>query len=111
MIRTFPFIGKKFGPFDLAILENGQYNRNWRYIHQLPEDVLKSFKDVNAKRLFPVHSSKFALANHPWDEPLATIAKNSKEAGISLITPMIGETVYLKDTAQKFSPWWENVNP
>lgn len=106
----FSEIGKKFGPFDLAVLENGQYNKNWRYIHQLPEDVLKSFIDLNAQRLFPVHCSKFTLANHPWDEPLATITKNSKEAGISIITPMIGETVYLKDTTQKFSPWWENVN-
>jgi L-ascorbate metabolism protein UlaG (beta-lactamase superfamily) len=102
--------GKKFGPFDLAILENGQYNKNWRYIHQLPEDVLKSFKDLNAKRLFPVHSSKFALAIHPWDEPLATLAKNSKKAGIQLITPIIGEVVYLKDNNQEFSHWWENVN-
>jgi L-ascorbate metabolism protein UlaG (beta-lactamase superfamily) len=106
----FSEIGRKFGPFDLAILENGQYNKNWRYIHQLPEDVLKSFKDLNAKRLFPVHSSKFALAIHPWDEPLVMLAKNSKEAGIQLITPMIGELVYLKDNNQKFFPWWEKVN-
>ena len=78
--KHFSEIGKTFGPFDLAILENGQYNKNWRYIHQLPEDVLKSFNDLNAKRLLPVHSSKFALANHPWDEPLTTISKNCKES-------------------------------
>jgi L-ascorbate metabolism protein UlaG (beta-lactamase superfamily) len=102
--------GKKFGPFDLAVLENGQYNKNWRYIHQLPEDVIKSFRDLNAERLFPVHSSKFALAIHPWDEPLSTVSKNCREAGIRLITPMIGEVVFLKDKDQKLSQWWENVN-
>ncbi len=105
----FSEIGMKFGPFDLAVLENGQYNKNWRYIHQLPEDVLKTFRDLNAKRLFPVHSSKFALAIHPWDEPLSTISGNCKEAGIPLVTPLIGEVVYLKDKDQKFSLWWENV--
>jgi L-ascorbate metabolism protein UlaG (beta-lactamase superfamily) len=103
-------IGEAHGPFDLAILENGQYNKNWKYIHQLPEDVLKSFKDLNARRLFPVHSSKFALANHPWDEPLAKVAKNCEKSGVSLITPMIGEAVNLKDPFQKFSRWWENVD-
>jgi L-ascorbate metabolism protein UlaG (beta-lactamase superfamily) len=108
--KHFSEIGKKFGPFDLAILENGQYNKNWRYIHHLPEDVLKSFRDINARRLFPVHSSKFALAMHPWDEPLAAIAKNCEESGVALITPMIGEVVYLKDPDQKFSRWWEAVD-
>ena len=108
--KHFSEIGKRFGPFDLAILENGQYNKNWRYIHQLPEDVMKTFKDLNARRLLPVHSSKFALAIHPWDEPLITISKNSEMHGVSLITPMIGEAVYLKDNNQKFSRWWENVD-
>jgi L-ascorbate metabolism protein UlaG (beta-lactamase superfamily) len=108
--KHFSEIGKTFGPFDLAILENGQYNKNWKYIHQLPEDVLKSFRDLNAGRLLPVHSSRFALANHPWDEPLATITKNCKESGIPLITPMIGEAVHLKDNHQKFFAWWENVD-
>lgn len=108
--KHFSEIGTTFGPFDLAVLENGQYNKNWRYIHQLPEDILKSLKDLNANRLFPVHSSKFALANHPWDEPLITVTKNCQDSGIPLITPMIGEVVYLKEIDQKFSRWWENVD-
>src|SRR5690606_5877346 len=33
-------IGDKHGPIDLAILDNGQYDKAWRYIHNLPEDVL-----------------------------------------------------------------------
>jgi L-ascorbate metabolism protein UlaG (beta-lactamase superfamily) len=35
----FAEIGKAFGPFDLAILECGQYNRNWKYIHMMPEEL------------------------------------------------------------------------
>ena len=105
----FAEIGKKFGPFDLAILENGQYNKNWRYIHLLPDDLKKAFKDLNARRLFTIHSSKFALANHAWDEPLIKITESSKELNIPLLTPMIGEQVNLKDDAQKFSEWWKGV--
>jgi L-ascorbate metabolism protein UlaG (beta-lactamase superfamily) len=105
----FAEIGKTFGPFDLVILENGQYNKNWKYIHLLPEEVVKAYHDLNAKRLFTVHSSKFALANHPWDEPLEKISASSKELNIALITPMIGEPVNLQDTTQKFTEWWKGI--
>jgi len=108
--KHFAEIGRTFGPFDLAILENGQYDNNWKYIHLLPGDLLKAFSDLNAKRLFTVHSSKFALGNHPWDEPLIKITLRSKEFNIPLITPMIGEKVNLKDSAQKFTEWWEGIN-
>lgn len=106
----FKQIGKKYGPFDLAILENGQYNKNWKYIHMMPEQVLKAAKDLQAKRLFPVHSSKFALANHSWDEPLKRITALNEYSKIPLITPLIGEKVKLKDTSQIFEKWWETLN-
>ncbi len=105
----FAEIGKKFGPIDIAILENGQYNMNWRYIHLLPDDLLKAFHDLNAKRLFTVHSSRFALSNHAWDEPLTKVAARCKELNIPLITPMIGEEVNLKDSTQTFTEWWTGI--
>ncbi len=108
--KHFAEIGKKLGPFDLAILENGQYNKSWKYIHMMPEEVLQVAKELNAQLLFPVHSSKFSLASHDWDEPLSTITLLNKTANISLITPMIGEQVNLKDSTQQFSDWWKNVN-
>lgn len=107
--KHFAEIGKKFGPIDLAILENGQYDKNWKYIHLLPDDLIKAFRDLNAKRLFAVHSSKFALANHPWDEPLKKITAFSKKLNFSLITPMIGEQVNLKDSTQRFTEWWKGI--
>lgn len=106
----FSEIGKKYGPFDMAILENGQYNKNWKYIHMMPEQVLQAAKDLKTKRLFPVHSSKFALANHSWDEPLKRITELNRIAEIPLLTPLIGEKVNLKDTSQLFEKWWEKVN-
>lgn len=102
----FAEIGDKFGGFDLAILENGQYNTSWKYIHMMPNEVLQAARDLKAKRLFPVHSSKFALANHSWDKPLKSISEFNKTIKQPLITPIIGEMVYLKDTSQIFEQWW-----
>jgi L-ascorbate metabolism protein UlaG (beta-lactamase superfamily) len=45
----FEKIGKTFGPFDLAILENGQYDKNWKYIHMMPEEVVQAAEDLKAK--------------------------------------------------------------
>lgn len=105
----FATAGEKFGPFDLVILENGQYNKYWKYIHMMPEEVLQAAIDLKAKRLLTVHHAKFALANHSWDEPLTTITALNINNQIPLITPMIGEKVNLKDTAQLFTEWWKKI--
>jgi L-ascorbate metabolism protein UlaG (beta-lactamase superfamily) len=104
----FAAIGKKFRGFDWAILENGQYNEAWRYIHTLPAEVLQAAKDLRAKRILPVHSSKFDLGGHPWDEPLRKLTDLNKEHALSLSTPRIGELVYLDDSTQAFGKWWES---
>jgi L-ascorbate metabolism protein UlaG (beta-lactamase superfamily) len=105
----FAELGKKFGEFDLVILDNGQYNLAWQAIHMLPEEVLMATKELNAKCLFPVHSGKFKLANHPWDEPLIKITELNNGA-IPLVTPVIGEVVDLNNTNQQFKQWWKGVN-
>ncbi|WP_134091539.1 MBL fold metallo-hydrolase [Olivibacter sp. XZL3] len=106
----FAAIGEQFGPIDLAILDNGQYNKAWQAIHMLPEEVIKAAEALRAKQLFPVHSSKFALSLHPWDEPLKRISALAKAAKLPLLTPKIGEVVYLGDRLQSFQEWWNGVN-
>ena len=106
----FAEIGKQFGQIDLAILENGQYNVAWKAIHMLPEQVLQAAEDLKAKRLFPVHSSKFTLAMHSWDEPLIKVTELAKIQHLPLVTPVIGEMVDLNDTTQVFPEWWKGVN-
>jgi L-ascorbate metabolism protein UlaG (beta-lactamase superfamily) len=105
----FADIGKKYGPIDLVILDNGQYNAAWPYIHMHPDEVLKAAMDLKASRLFPVHSSKFVMANHPWDEPLRNITELNKEYNIPLVTPIIGEPVNLDDVNQPFTEWWTGI--
>ena len=102
----FAEIGNKHGGFDLAILENGQYDKQWRYIHLLPDEILKAAEELHADKLLPVHSSKFSLGNHDWDEPLRLLTKNAEGKNIKIITPMIGEMVEIDNNSQHFSKWW-----
>lgn len=103
----FKDIGDKYGPFDLAILENGQYNESWKYIHMLPGEQFQAANDLKANTIFPVHSGKFTLANHDWDEPLTKITELAKAKNTRIITPKIGEKAKLNDSAQVFEHWWK----
>ena len=102
-------IAKKFGPVDLAIMETGQYDKAWQSVHNLPEEVVQATLDLKAKRLLPVHHSKFTLAKHAWDEPLVKITELSQSQPYLLVTPMIGETVNLNDGNQVFGQWWKGI--
>ncbi|WP_439484264.1 MBL fold metallo-hydrolase [Cyclobacterium plantarum] len=106
----FKELGKKFSGFDLAILDNGQYNEGWKELHMFSHEVLQAGNDLNAKRIMPVHSGKFTLANHPWDEPLETIvALNEENFHCPIVTPRIGEVVMLNDSTQTLSRWWRGM--
>jgi L-ascorbate metabolism protein UlaG (beta-lactamase superfamily) len=104
----FAEIGKRFGPFDLAILEDGQYNKNWKYIHMMPEETVQAAIDLGAKKLLPVHWAKFSLSLHAWNEPIIRIKKEADLKKVYLLHPMIGEYVDL-DTNQVFTSWWEGI--
>lgn len=104
----FKEIGEKFGPFDWAILENGQYNEKWRYIHTLPEEFIKVAEDLNVKNVLPVHSGKFSLAQHAWNEPLTKVFENSRGKNFKISTPIIGSKLSLDDDSQTFTEWWKS---
>jgi L-ascorbate metabolism protein UlaG (beta-lactamase superfamily) len=95
--------------FDLAIMENGQYDKNWPYIHMMPEEVALATEELNAKSLLPGHAGKFSIANHSWDDPFIRINDASKNKNYRLLTPLIGEPVELENQRQVFSRWWEKI--
>lgn len=103
----FKEIGEKYGPFDLVILENGQYNKYWRHIHMMPEETVQAAIDLGAKKLFPVHWSKFALALHEWDDPIKRVVNEAEKKGMPLMHPTIGAVTRLDDTTQHVR-WWES---
>ena len=89
----FKTIGEQFGPFDLAILECGQYNKNWPYIHSTPEEVVQEASDLRAAQFLPVHHSKFKLAQHPWYEPVERLKEIT--GGERMVEGVIGEKIKL----------------
>ncbi len=102
----FKEIGAQYGPFELVILECGQYNDNWRYIHMMPEQTVQAALDLRAKLLLPVHWGKFTLALHPWYEPIERVMSRAQELNLPLVTPRIGEPLLIT-VAPQTSPWWQ----
>lgn len=101
-------IGQEHGPFDLALLECGQYNNAWRFIHMMPEQTVQAAIDLKAKTLMPVHWGKFALALHAWDEPIERVTKEAYRLNVPIIHPMIGQEVNLNETGAT-TQWWKEI--
>lgn len=104
--QHFAAIKKSFGQIDLAILENGQYNADWRYIHMMPEDLLQTIADLAPKHVMTVHNSKYALGKHAWYEPLENIYTAAQQHSIPLVMPQIGETLFLHAMPKAPKRWW-----
>ncbi|MBI1342832.1 MAG: MBL fold metallo-hydrolase [Terrimonas sp.] len=104
----FKKIGEDHGPFDLVLLETGQYHEDWPFIHMIPEEAVQAAIDLQAKLLMPVHWGKFALAFHDWDEPVKRVISAGASAGMKIGTPRIGEPLVLGDHIPD-RHWWEAI--
>ncbi len=101
----FKMIGEKFGNFDCAFMENGQYNMAWHLIHCLPNETAQAAEDVRAKKIVPIHAGKFALARHAWNDPYKDLMAASVGKNYRLLTPRIGELIDFS-SEQNFSDWF-----
>ncbi len=101
----FKDIGDKYGPFEVAFLESGQYNQQWREVHMFPEDAALAYKDLKAKKLFPIHWGMFVLSKHPWNDPAKQLHIFSQTNQIDLIVPKLGQLVNFGDEFQ-LDEWW-----
>jgi L-ascorbate metabolism protein UlaG (beta-lactamase superfamily) len=103
----FKEIGEKYGPFDIALLECGQYNEMWPDIHMTPEETVRAGIDVNAKKIMPIHWASFQLALHSWTDPVERIQIEAKRLNVKSITPKIGENIIIRDTISNYNNWWK----
>jgi L-ascorbate metabolism protein UlaG (beta-lactamase superfamily) len=104
--KHFVEIGKTHGPFDLAILECGQYGKYWPSIHMFPEQTAKAAQELGAKTLMPVHWGKFVLSVHAWNEPVKRVMGAGQKIGQKIITPKIGENC-LFESEGILDTWWD----
>ncbi|WP_298475331.1 MBL fold metallo-hydrolase [uncultured Maribacter sp.] len=103
----FKEIGEKYGPFNLGLLECGQYNELWSEIHMMPEETAQAGIDIKAEKIMPIHWGAFKLAMHPWTDPVERILSKTHELKINTIVPKIGESIFL-DKNPNNSLWWKN---
>lgn len=104
-------IAKRYGGFDIALMEDGQYNVRWDEIHMLPEQSVQAALDINAKHVLPVHWGKFDLSIHPWKEPIQRFLKEANKHNLVTLTPKIGQIFNLQDppTPKTQNNWWETI--
>ena len=102
----FKLIGERYGPFDIALMECGQYNDLWKDVHMKPEETVLATQDVQAALLMPVHWGAFTLATHSWIEPIERASKKALELNLPITTPKIGESVILESNNIPKSKWW-----
>lgn len=102
----FAEIGRRFGPIDLALMEDGQYDATWANIHMTPEESVKASKDVGAASVIPAHAGRFALAKHSWHEPYERMKAEADKQRVNLLTPTIGQVVKLDAANPIFTEWW-----
>jgi L-ascorbate metabolism protein UlaG (beta-lactamase superfamily) len=105
---AFKTIGKRFGPFDLTLMETGAYDHQWADVHMQPEQTLQAHIDLGGRWLLPIHNGTFDLALHAWYDPFERITTLAEAAHIPLATPRMGERVDM-DSVASGERWWRGV--
>ena len=81
-------------------MDSDQYNERWRFVHNMPEEVIPGFNDLGGSYLVPVHWGMF--------NPPTKVTRLAKECRIKLITPRLGKLFSVKDPPL-FDQWWKEM--
>ena len=106
--KHFKEIGAAYGPFELTLLECGQYNENWANIHMNPRETAIAHVELKGKKLIPLHWGKFKLSLHSWTEPMEILFANANGISGDILTPEIGKVLHFNDDV-KTHFWWEKL--
>ncbi len=111
-------IGRRIGPFDVALVESGQYNEHWPDVHYGPELAVEAARRVRAEVMVPVHWALFSLAPHAWTEPVERVIAEAGCAGMPVRVLRPGEpseptsnagVVSVGATATATKKWWPDL--
>ena len=95
---------KKYGSFDLAVIEIDGWNAGWRRSHMFPGESAQAVSDLGAEWALPVHWGVFDLAMHPWHESVDTFLKAAEGRAFKTLTPKMGERLVPGETPTEY--WW-----
>jgi len=100
-------IGEKYGPFDVTMIEVGQYNRSWPDWHIGPEQAVKAHQWVRGRVMLPVHWGLFVLAAHSWTEPIERVSQEASLRSVPIATPRPGQS--FEPGITKLERWWPRI--
>ncbi len=100
-------IGAQFGPFDVTMIEIGQYDQAWPDWHMGPEQAVKAHQLVRGRVFIPVHWGLLTLAAHGWTEPIERALAEAARLGVTLATAPPGQSIEPTVAAQAVAVrWW-----
>lgn len=101
-------IGERLGPFDVTMMDAGQYNADWPDWHLGPEHAVQAHQLVKGNILMPVHWGLFELALHSWTEPIERVQAAARCFDIPVLMPKPGQSVEPLQHPQ-LTPWWPQL--
>ncbi len=110
LTEQFKQVKEKYGPFDLSMLEIGQWHPAWGSIHLGPKGALEAHAMLGATHLLPIHWATFELGLHAWSEPPETLVTEAAKTSVSVVSPMLGEPIEPL-AGEKGSTWWRALPP
>ncbi|MCE9670043.1 MBL fold metallo-hydrolase [Myxococcus stipitatus] len=98
-------IGERLGPFDLTMIETGQYHRAWPDWHIGPEQAVLAHQMLRGRVMLPVHWALFGLAYHGWTEPGERVLAAAEKSGVKLVLPQPGQS-FEPGAVELGAKWW-----
>tara|TARA_B100000700_G_scaffold331665_1_gene466743 strand:- start:21662 stop:22579 length:918 start_codon:yes stop_codon:yes gene_type:complete len=106
----FKKIGEEHGPFDLSLLDSGQYNKAWKHSHMFPEEAILAAQELRSEYYIPIHWGAFTLSMHPWTDPPERALHSARKMEQKIILPQIGQVFILNQNHKNISSWWKFYN-
>jgi L-ascorbate metabolism protein UlaG (beta-lactamase superfamily) len=101
-------IGTRFGPFDVTLIEAGQYDAAWADNHLGPELAVQAHIQVRGRTMIPVHWALLKLAQHTWTEPVERVLVAARCHDVEVLAPRPGESI--EPTQHPVLPqWWPHL--
>lgn len=101
-------IGQKLGPFDVTMLEVGQYHRSWPDWHMGPEQAITAHQLLKGRVFVPLHWGLFTLAYHAWTEPIERAVTAATKHDVHVVTPRPGQS-FEPSVPSQDARWWPTV--
>lgn len=105
MLPVFDDIGRKYGPFDLTMIEIGAYHKNLDDIHVGPVQAIDVHLSLKGKTLLPIHWGTFNIGIHAWTDPVEKMIQTANNKSVDFVVPMPGQPVSTYKPID-LKKWW-----